>query len=96
MAHLRIGKLPNTASTRLTLTIPGDLHDKLNAYCQILKADGQATDLRQLVPYMLDRFIAGDREFARRVRARGNASNTDPSARTRPPEIDGSKRLGRI
>lgn len=79
MPNLRIGKLPNTESIRLTVTITGELHERLNAYCRMLQAEGQTTELRQLVPHMLERFIAGDREFARRRRQSGRDESRGPS-----------------
>lgn len=69
MPKLRIAQLPKADTVRLTLALPGELHDALVQYAGAVSAEeGRPIDIRRLIPRMLQRFIAGDREFNRRRR----------------------------
>ncbi len=69
MGNLRIGQLPKTDTVRLTLAVPGELHDALLQYARaVSEEEGRPVDVRRLIPRMLQRFIEGDREFNRRRR----------------------------
>lgn len=67
MTRLKLTDLVDEKPVRLTLEIPARLHRNLAAYALAVNggdANGAPT-VERLVPAMLERFIATDREFAR-------------------------------
>ena len=69
MGNLRIGPLPKTDAVRVTVAVPGELHEALLQYARaVSEEEGRLVDIRRLIPRMLQRFIDGDREFSRRRR----------------------------
>lgn len=79
-AELRLGPLPKTAVTKLTIVIPEKLKLDLDRYAELHSTHwGEPIDAAALVPHMLEAFIARDRGFRkarppnRRSRASGPA-----------------------
>ena len=69
MGNLRIGQLPKTDTVRITVVVPGELHEALLQYARAVSdVEGRPVDIRRLILRMLQRFIEGDREFNRRRR----------------------------
>lgn len=63
---LRLGPLPKTESTKLTFACPASLKADLERYAvSYAQAYGETVDAVTLIPYMLETFIASDREFKR-------------------------------
>lgn len=80
MEALKLGQLPDRTPVRLTVVLPPELHRLLADYAAIyLEAYGQETSVTDMVPFMLQTFLEGDRDF---VRARGARSTSQglPSA----------------
>ena len=66
MAKLKLGVIPDDRPVKITLELPAQLHRDLALYAEILAREtGQPAEPAKMIPHMLARFIAGDREFAR-------------------------------
>jgi len=80
-SKLRLGPLPKSETTRLTVTLPADLKQRLERYAQLhSQAHGELVDAAALIPHMLEAFITHDREFLKRSRTSGTLSGP-----ARPP-----------
>lgn len=69
MSKLRLGPISEEKPVKLTLEIPGALMRELEDYAQVhAQLTGLASPLapERIVPAMIGRFIAGDREFSKR------------------------------
>lgn len=66
MANLKLGKLPDRTPVKLTISISPELNRALSDYARAYEeAYGEPESLAELVPAMLEAFLAGDRAFAR-------------------------------
>lgn len=72
MTKLRLGPIADDRPVKVTVELPASLHRDLTAYAEILARDtGQpSVDPVRLIVPMVERFIAGDRGFARARRSR--------------------------
>ena len=72
MTKLRLGPIADDRPVKVTVELPASLHRDLTAYAEILARDtGQpSVDPVRLIVPMVERFIAGDRGFARVRRSR--------------------------
>ena len=69
---LKLGKLPDRTPIKLTVTVTPDLHRSLTDYAGVYReAYGDKAEVADLVPAMLEAFLAGDREFAKALKAKG-------------------------
>lgn len=63
-AKLRLGPLPRTESTKLTISVSADLKATLDAYAaEHSRLHGELVDTATLIPHMLQAFVARDRGF---------------------------------
>lgn len=77
MTGLRLGPIPEEKPVKLTLELPGDLVRELAQYAAVhAKLTGLAEPLppERIIPAMIGRFIASDREFSKQRRRSTNAS----------------------
>jgi hypothetical protein len=66
MARLKLGRIPDRTPIKLAITITPDLKEQLDAYAEAYGAAyGQQEKIEELIPFMLQSFIDGDRGFAR-------------------------------
>ncbi|WP_298325389.1 DUF2274 domain-containing protein [Asticcacaulis sp.] len=66
MADLKLAKLPDRTPVKLTITIGAELNQALKAYADIYEATyGSAEQVVDLIPFMLEAFIASDKSFTR-------------------------------
>lgn len=82
MSPLKLPKLPNRETTKLSFAASADLKQQLDAYAALYaKEYGRKEALADLIPSMLEAFLASDREFqkARRedVRAKSSLRKAD-------------------
>ncbi|WP_028731166.1 DUF2274 domain-containing protein [Pandoraea sp. E26] len=76
---LRLGPLPKTESVKVTFACPAMLKADLDRYAALhAQTYDEAVDATTLIPYMLEAFMAGDRNFRR---AGVQAGNNSPVAR---------------
>lgn len=82
MGDLKLGKLPDRTPVRITVTLSPLLNRALHAYADLYReAYGQAEPVAELIPYIVESFLASDRAYAKALRNR-------PAEATR---VDGSK-----
>ena len=77
MTRLRLGPIVEEKPVKLTLELPGDLIRELAQYASVhAKLTGLAAPLppERIIPAMIVRFIASDREFSKQRRRSTNAS----------------------
>lgn len=64
MTTLRLAKLPDRTPVKLTLSLPPDLHQRLQLYAAAYAAAyGVEEPVAELVPAMLSAFLDSDRQF---------------------------------
>ena len=61
---IKLGKLPNTTNTKITISLPSALKDQLDRYAQLHSQTwGQKVDAAALIPHILAQFLSNDRAF---------------------------------
>lgn len=66
MADLKLPRLPDRTPVRLTISLMPDLHAALVEYAAAYReAYGKEEQVSDLVPAMLEAFLASDRAFVR-------------------------------
>jgi hypothetical protein len=93
MPDLKLGKLPDRSSTKITITVSSNLNAALRQYAEIYRTTyGENEPVAELIPFMLEAFLDGDREFAKARKvsatATGNTS-TAKLARNEPTPTSG-------
>lgn len=74
---LKLDKLPDRESVKITFTADADLKSALNDYAEIYRrAYGQKESVADLIPFMLEAFMNADPSFKR---ARRELKNARPS-----------------
>ena len=69
MAKLKLGPLEDDKPVRVTIDLPARVHRDLARYAEALGAEtGQPVEAAKLIAPMLARFMATDREFAKKRR----------------------------
>lgn len=75
---LKLDKLPDRESVKITFSADADLKAALNDYAEIYRrAYGQKESVADLIPFMLDAFMNADPGFKR---ARKELQGTRPSS----------------
>jgi len=81
---LKLDKLPDRESVKITFTASADLKSALNDYAETYRrAYGQKESVADLIPFMLEAFMNADPGFKR---ARRELENARPSSSTQPKE----------
>lgn len=74
MNKIRLQRLPDRTSVKMTIAVSPELAQRLAAYAEAYEAAyAQRESVADLIPFMLAGFLESDREFARRQRARSTA-----------------------
>lgn len=80
MSELKLAKLPDRKPVKIAITISPNLNKKLDAYADAYKgAYGDEEKVTDLIPFMLEQFLDGDRGFKGKRRARKSASQATRS-----------------
>jgi hypothetical protein len=62
--ELKLPKLPDRKPVRISITVSPSLNQKLEAYAAAYKgAYGDEEKVSDLIPYILEQFLVGDRRF---------------------------------
>jgi len=66
MHELKLGKLPDRTPVKITFAASPELNQALQDYAAVYRATyGQAEAVAELIPFMLEAFLEGDRGFAK-------------------------------
>jgi hypothetical protein len=66
MATIKLGRLPDRTPVKIAISVSPELHRSLNEYARAYQAAyGEAASATELIPAMLETFLASDRGFAR-------------------------------
>lgn len=66
MAELKLPKLPDRTPVKLTITLGAELHQALKDYADLYQATyGVSEQVVDLIPFMLEAFVQGDKGFTR-------------------------------
>ena len=88
MPELKLGKLPDRKPVKITITVSAALDKKLHSYAEAYRAAyGEDEKVSNLIPFMLEQFLDGDRGFAKARKEAEPAKDgpaTAASARTGP------------
>lgn len=69
MVDLKLAKLPDRTPVKLTITLGAELHQTLKEYASAYqRAYGTDEQVVDLIPFMLEAFMAGDKGFSRASR----------------------------
>jgi len=84
---LKLGKLPDRTSAKITITLAPELNSALRDYAAIYRAAyGEAESVADLIPFMLQAFLDSDKAFAKARKASPpEAGKEKPSRRARKP-----------
>lgn len=64
MQELKLAKLPDRTPVKIPITVSPMLNQKLAAYADAYKQTyGQEEKVSDLVPFILEQFLDGDRQF---------------------------------
>ena len=84
MPELRLAKLPDRNPVKITITVWPELHAALRAYAELYRQHyGEEETIVELIPYMLDSFLEGDRSFAKARKEKTGDEASPPSNRGR-------------
>lgn len=91
MPELKLGRLPDRKPVKITINVSAALDKKLHSYAEAYRAAyGEDEKVNELIPFILDQFLDGDRGFTKARRERqpasdgptnGTASRTGPRKR---------------
>ena len=78
MSGLKLPKLPPRTPVRLTIVVTPELHSALEKYAKCYRDTyGETEKIADLIPFMLEAFLASDKEFAKaRKSTTANESNS--------------------
>ena len=78
MSTLKLPKLPPRTPVKLTIVVTPDLHSTLEKYAECYRDTyGEAEKIVDLIPFMLEGFLASDKEFAK---ARKSTTTNEPNS----------------
>jgi hypothetical protein len=70
VADLKLPRLPDRTAIKLAIGVPPDLHQQLREYAAAYEATyGKQEAVADLIPFMLQAFLDGDRGFQRQRQA---------------------------
>lgn len=72
MPELKLAKLPDRKPVKISIIVSPNLNQKLGAYAEAYKgAYGAEERVSDLIPFILEQFLDGDRQFSGKRRRRG-------------------------
>lgn len=90
MSKLRLGPLPSTETTKITIVLSARLRADLERYAALhAETWGQAVDVATLIPHVVAAFIARDRAFRKHS---VDASQDDAPGSTAKQRMERSRR----
>jgi hypothetical protein len=84
MTELKLTKLPDRTPVKITFVAMSDLNQALQDYAAIYRATyGQSESIADLIPFMLESFLDGDRAFQKARKEIEPGSDAAANGRTR-------------
>lgn len=81
MSPLKLPKLPDRETTKLSFVASADLKRQLDAYAALYaKEYGRKEALSDLIPFILEAFLTSDREFQKAMREADRAKTPSGTA----------------
>lgn len=69
MSDIKLPKLPDRTPVKLSVNVSTELHQSLKDYANLYaKAYGVTEPVVDLIPFMLEAYMAGDKSFSRSTR----------------------------
>ena len=94
MPELKLGKLPDRTPVKISFAASPELSQALQDYAAVYRATyGQAEAVAELIPFMLEAFLDGDRGFAK---ARKEGIEEPPLGILPPTRSRRSRRAGEV
>lgn len=85
---LKLAKLPDRTPVRIIINVSPDLNRDLAAYAGAYRqAYGREESVAELIPFMLEAFLAGDRDFAK-----ARKGGMEQPVQAKPPSVAGRRR----
>ena len=73
MPELKLAKLPDRKPVKIAITVSPNLNQRLGAYAEAYKgAYGAEERVSDLIPFILEQFLDGDRQFSGKRRSRSD------------------------
>jgi hypothetical protein len=92
MAKMKLAKLPDRTPAKITISVGPELAQGLHDYAALYQATyGERESVAELIPFMLEAFLEGDRAFARARKTVAAARPADSSGRS---SNSGGRQLG--
>lgn len=79
MTELKLAKLPDRKMVKIAITVNPNLNQKLEAYADAYKNTyGDEEKVSDLIPFILEQFLNGDRKFSGSRRIAGSGATRNP------------------
>jgi hypothetical protein len=81
MTNLKLAKLPDRTPVKLTLSVSPELNRALIQYAEVYREaynEAEVEPITEIIPYMLQSFLEGDRSFAKARKNRTLVEKTNP------------------
>jgi len=83
MPELKLAKLPDRTPVKITITVSAELSQALRQYAEVYRTTyGVAESVTELIPFMLDAFLEGDRGFANARKQKTSAPRLEATSLT--------------
>jgi hypothetical protein len=84
MPDLKLAKLPDRNPVKITITVRPELNAVLRAYAEFYRESyGEEETIAELIPYMLQSFLEGDRGFGKAMKDKEGGDPVSSSHRSR-------------
>lgn len=94
MTDLKLAKLPDRTPVKITFAAMPDLNQALQDYAAIYRATyGQSEQIADLIPFMLESFLTGDRAFQKarkEIEPSGDVPDAGATGRSRRQRFSSS------
>lgn len=82
MPVLKLPRLPDRTPVKITISLSPDVHRSLSEYSEVYRqtyGESEAEPIAEMIPYMLQNFLEGDRMFAKARRRRAEPAIATPT-----------------
>ncbi|MCC6913245.1 MAG: DUF2274 domain-containing protein [Rhodospirillaceae bacterium] len=84
MPELKLAKLPDRTPVKIVISVSPDLNKALQGYAELYRQTyGSEEAVPELIPFMLETFLDGDRGFKAALKGQKVMMNEQPSSKNR-------------